>query len=151
MRIAADILDTVIDLPFLNRCLFRTVPFHKLKLHALGVNKAKLYEFGRIAISYITLEEIASCGATNEDTEGIIDSIRDIDTVEVAAMLRESEDGQIRVSLRGKTCADVSKIATQLGGGGHRLAAGCTMQPPIEEAAEQILVLAKELLHGICE
>ncbi|MBA4347516.1 MAG: DHH family phosphoesterase [Clostridiales bacterium] len=151
MRIAADILDTGIDLPYLNRCLFRTVPFHKLKLHALGVRKAKLYEFGRIAISYITLGEIASCGATNEDTEGIIDSIRDIDTVEVAALLRESEDGLIRVSLRGKTCADVSKIATQLGGGGHRLAAGCTMQPPIEQAADQILALAKELLHGICE
>ena len=151
MRIAADILDTGIDLPFLNRLLFRTVPFHKLKLHALGVNKAKLYEFGRIGISYITLEDIASCGATTEDTEGIIDSIRDIDSVEVAALLRESEDGLIRVSLRGKSCADVSQIATKLGGGGHRLAAGCTMQPPIEEAAEQILTLAKELLHGICE
>lgn len=151
MRIAADILDTGIDLPYLNRCLFRTVPFHKLKLHALGVNKAKLYEHGRIGISYITMEEIASCGATNEDTEGIIDSIRDVDTVEVAAFLRESEDGMIRVSLRGKTCADVSKIATRLGGGGHRLAAGCTMQPPIEEAAEQILALAKELLLGTCE
>lgn len=151
MRIAADILDTGIDLPFLNRSLFRTVPFHKLKLHALGVNKAQLYEYGRIGISTITLADIASCGATNEDTEGIIDSIRDIDTVEVAALLRESEDGQIRVSLRGKTCADVSKIAVQFGGGGHRLAAGCTMQPPIEDAAEQILTLAKELLHGICE
>ena len=151
MRIAADILDTGIDLPYLNRCLFRTVPFHKLKLHALGVNKAQLYEYGRIGISYITLEEIASCGATNEDTEGIIDSIRDIDTVEVAALLRESEDGLIRVSLRGKTCADVSKIATQLGGGGHRLAAGCTMKPPIEQAAVQILALAKELLLGSCE
>ncbi len=151
MRIAADILDTGIDLPLLNRLLFRTVPFHKLKLHALGVNKAKLYEFGRIGISYITLEDINSCGATTEDTEGIIDSIRDIDSVEVAALLRESEDGLVRVSLRGKSCADVSQIATKFGGGGHRLAAGCTMQPPIEEAAEQILTLAKELLHGICE
>ncbi|MEN6635957.1 MAG: bifunctional oligoribonuclease/PAP phosphatase NrnA [Clostridiaceae bacterium] len=151
MRIAADILDTGIDLPLLNRSLFRTVPFHKLKLQALGINKAQLYEYGRIGISTITLADIELCGATNEDTEGIIDSIRDIDSVEVAALLRESEDGQIRVSLRGKTCADVSKIAVQFGGGGNRLAAGCTMQPPIEDAAEQILTLAKELLHGICE
>lgn len=151
MRIAADLLDTGIDLPFLNRSLFRTVPFHKLKLHALAVSKAQLYEYGRISISTITLADIASCGATNEDTEGIIDSIRDIDSVEVAALLREGEDGLIRVSLRGKTCADVSKIAVQFGGGGHKLAAGCTMNPPIEEAAEQILALAKELLHGICE
>lgn len=151
MRIAADILDTGIDLPYLNRCLFRTVPFPKLKLHALGVTKAKLYDYGRIAISYITLEDIASCGATSEDTEGIIDAIRDIDSVEVAALLRESDDGLVRVSLRGKTSADVSKIATRLGGGGHKLAAGCTMSPPVAEAAEQILGFAIELLHGVSE
>ncbi len=150
MRIAADILDTGIDLPYLNRALFRTVPFNKLKLHAHAVEKTQLYEYGRIGVSYLTLKEIQSCGATNEDTEGIIDSIRDVDTVEVAALLRESEDGQIRVSLRGKSCADVSKIAIKFGGGGHRLAAGCTLQPPIERAAEQILESAVELLRGPC-
>ncbi len=151
LRIAADLLDTGIDLPHLNRGLFRTIPFHKLKLQALTVDKTKLYEYGRIGVSFITLEDIRSCGATSEDTEGIIDSIRDIDSVEVAALLRESEDGTVRVSLRGKSSADVSKIATQFGGGGHRLAAGCTMKPPIEEAAEQILNSARTLLFDARE
>ena len=73
---------------------------------------------------------------------------RDIDTVEIAALLRESDDGLIRVSLRGKSSADVSKIATRFGGGGHRLAAGCTMQPPIDQAYNQILECAKQLLLG---
>lgn len=150
LRIAAELLDTGIDLPYLNRCLFRTVPFHKLKLHALAVSKTQLYEYGRIGISFLTKDEIQQCGATGEDTEGIIDAIRDIDTVEVAALLRESDDGQIRVSLRGKSSADVSRIAVQFEGGGHRLAAGCTMKPPIEEATAKILECAKELLHGEC-
>jgi len=150
LRIAAELLDVGIDLPYLNQKLFRTVPFHKLRLHALAVTKAQLYEYGRIGISMLTLEEISSCGASAEDTEGIIDNIRDIDTVEVAALLRESDDGQVRVSLRGKSCADVSKIATKFGGGGHKLAAGCTMKPPLEDAAAQILESAKELLHGEC-
>ncbi len=149
LRIAAELLDTGIDLPFLNRCLFRTVPFHKLKLHSLAVSKTQLYEYGRIGLSFITQEEMRSCGATGEDSEGIIDAIRDIDTVEVAALLRESDDGLIRVSLRGKSSADVSKIAVLFGGGGHRLAAGCTMKPPIDLAYEEILKRAKELLHGV--
>ena len=148
LRIAAELLDTGIDLPFLNRSLFRTVPFHKLKLHSLAVSKTQLFEYGRIGISFITQEEMLSCGASGEDTEGIIDSIRDIDTVEIAALLRESDDGLIRVSLRGKSSADVSKIATRFGGGGHRLAAGCTMQPPIDQAYQQILECAKQLLLG---
>ena len=148
LRIAAELLDTGIDLPLLNRCLFRTVPFHKLKLHSLAVSKTQLFEHGRIGISFVTQEEMLSCGASGEDTEGIIDSIRDIDTVEVAALLRESEDGLIRVSLRGKSSADVSKIATLFGGGGHRLAAGCTLQPPIDTAFGQILESARQLLLG---
>ncbi|MPM73706.1 Bifunctional oligoribonuclease and PAP phosphatase NrnA [bioreactor metagenome] len=148
MRIAADILDTGIDLPYLNRCLFRTIPFHKLKLHALAVSKTQLFEYGRIGISFITMDEIQSCGATNEDSEGIIDSIRDIDSVEIAAFLRESEGGLIRVSLRGKSSADVSRIATRFGGGGHKLAAGCTLEASVESAFGQILDAAKELLVG---
>lgn len=150
LRIAADLLDTGIDLPYLNRCLFRTVPLRKLKLQAVAVNKAQLYEHGRIGISFITQEEMHACGATGEDSEGVIDLIRDVDSVEIAAFLRESDDGLVRVSLRGKSSADVSCIALRFGGGGHRLAAGCTMQPPIEQAAAQILDSAKELLHGDC-
>ncbi len=150
LRVTAELLDAGIDLPDLSRRLFRTVPFKKLKLQALAVDKAKLYENGRIGIAYVTLDEIASCGAKAEDTEGIIDVIRDIDSVEIAVFLRESEDGTVRASLRGKTCADVSEIATRYRGGGHRLAAGCTLRPPVEDAAETMLAAAKEQLKKDC-
>ncbi|MEG1524064.1 MAG: bifunctional oligoribonuclease/PAP phosphatase NrnA [Clostridia bacterium] len=148
LRNAAELLECGIDLPYLNRMVFRTVPFHKMRLHGLAIMKTELYERGRIGISMLTEEDLKSCGATGEDMEGIIDSIRDIDTVEIAAMLRESSDGLIRVSLRGKSAADVSKIAVRYGGGGHKLAAGCTMQPPIADAASKILTNAMEILHG---
>ena len=148
MRIAADLLETGIDLPYLNRSLFRTVPYHKMRLHGLAIMKTELYEHGRIGMACLSAEDMHSCNAVSEDTEGIIDSIRDIDTVEVAAILREGEDGLIRVSLRGKTAADVSRIALRYGGGGHRLAAGCTLDPPLNQAAEKILNAAMELLHG---
>lgn len=150
LRVTAELLDAGIDLPDLSRRLFRTVPFHKLRLQALAVDKTKLYANGRIGIAYVTLSEIASCGAKAEDTEGIIDLIRDIDSVEIAAFLRESEDGAVRVSLRGKTCADVSKIATRYQGGGHRLAAGCTLRMPIADAADAILNASEALLKEGC-
>ena len=147
LRIAAELLETGIDLPYLNRMLFRTVPFHKMRLHGLAIMKTELYEHGRIGIARLTRDDMRICGATGEDTEGVIDSVRDIDTVEIAALLREDDDGKIRVSLRGKSYADVSRIATQFGGGGHRLASGCTLEPPIGDAAERILRAAGELLH----
>lgn len=148
LRIAAELLETGIDLPYLNRMLFRTVPQHKMRLHGLAIMKTELYEHGRIGISTLTREDMASCGAAGEDTEGVIDNVRDIDTVEIAALLREDDDGQIRVSLRGKSSADVAKIAVLYGGGGHKLAAGCTLAPPIDLAASRILQAATALLHG---
>jgi phosphoesterase RecJ-like protein len=150
LRVAAELLDAGIDLPELSRRLFRTIPFNKLKLQALVIDKTALYENGRVGVAYVTLDEIASCGAKAEDTEGIIDLIRDIATVEIAVFLRESEDGAIRVSLRGKTCGNVSKIATQYQGGGHRLAAGCTLNMPIAQAAETMLAAAKKQLQEDC-
>lgn len=148
LRIAAELLDTGIDLPALNRLIFRTIPLHKMKLLGLAITKTRLYETGRVGISTLTLSDMRLCGATAEDTEGVIDSIRDIDTVEVAALLRQGEDGDIRVSLRGKRFADVSVIATSFGGGGHRLAAGCTLHCSMEEASERILAAASKLLRA---
>ncbi len=147
LRIAAELLETGVDLPYLNRMLFRTVPFHKMRLHGLAIMKTELHDGGRIGITTLTQEDMHACGATGEDAEGVIDSVRDVDTVEVAAILREDPNGRIRVSMRGKSFADVSRIATRFGGGGHKLAAGCTLAPPIGDAAGKILDAARELLH----
>lgn len=141
-RIAAALLECGIDLPALNRLLFRTVPYRKLLLRARMTASCNLYANECIAISTVTRRDLIACGATEEDCEGLIDDLRDIETVEIAAILRESSDGTVRVSLRGKQNADVSKIALQFGGGGHRLAAGCTMHIPIAEAEAAVLEAA---------
>jgi phosphoesterase RecJ-like protein len=99
-------------------------------------------------MSLLTQADMRACEATSEDTEGIIDSIRDIDTVEVAVLLRESTDGLVRVSMRAKSAVDVGEIAVSLGGGGHRLAAGCTLDMPIEAAADLMRARIEAALSG---
>ena len=148
LRIAAELLEAGIDLPELNRLIFRTKPLQKVKLLGRAIDTAEIHADGRISICALSKKDFADCGAAGEDTEGVIDSLRDIDTVEIAALLREDEDGSIRVSLRGKRSADVSKIASEFGGGGHRLAAGCTMHMPLSGAKDTILAAAKKLLAG---
>lgn len=146
LRIAAELLETGIDLPELNRLLFRTTPLNKVRLRGRAIDRMKLYADGKICFCALSLKDFAACGATNEDTEGVIDSLRDIDTVEIAALLHEDTDGSIRVSLRGKRVSDVSAVAASFGGGGHRLAAGCTLHTPMDEAAETILKACEKLL-----
>lgn len=75
-----------------------------------------------------------------DSTEGFIDEIRVIDTVDVAFLITEKAPNVCRVSMRSKG-VDVSKVAAKLGGGGHVRAAGCTLKTTLADA-EKILVAA---------
>lgn len=149
-RIAAELLEAGIDLPELNRNLFRTVPLRKTKLLGRVISNMKLSADGLVAVSALSRADMDACGANGEDTEGIVENLRDIETVEVAALLRESPEG-IRVSLRGKRYADVSRIALAFSGGGHKRAAGCTIHEPLKDAESKVLRAAERLIaeaHG---
>ena len=77
---------------------------------------------------------------TFDSTEGFIDEIRVIETVDVAFLITEKAPNVCRVSMRSKG-VNVAQIADKLGGGGHIRAAGCTLKTTLAEA-EKILVAA---------
>ena len=114
---------------------------------ALG--RLTLSEEARVATLYVTKDDMAETGATMPDLEGIVDYARSLVTVEIALFAVETEEG-VRISLRSKG-ADVSSIAADFGGGGHKVAAGFTlMQRDLHETIAIILQKIKTsgLLHG---
>ncbi|MBQ3444707.1 MAG: bifunctional oligoribonuclease/PAP phosphatase NrnA [Selenomonadaceae bacterium] len=101
-----------------------------------ALNTLKIYYGNKVAgmtLDYATVSKFDS-------TEGIIDEIRVIDTVDVAFLISERAPNVCRVSMRSKD-VDVAKIAARLGGGGHIRAAGCTLKTTLKDA-EKILVEA---------
>jgi len=79
-------------------------------------------------------------GVLPEDNEGLIDYIRAIEGVTVAAFFEEMPEGKIRISLRSKSPKiSVSKICGQFGGGGHTLAAGARISGLLAEVEEKVL------------
>jgi phosphoesterase RecJ-like protein len=79
-------------------------------------------------------------GAQPEDNEGLIDTIRAIEGVVVAAFIEELPEGKVRISLRSKDPKiDVSKICARYGGGGHTLAAGARIAGPLATVEETVL------------
>ena len=132
-RTAAELLAYGIDLPEINRILFREMRVAKAKMIAYALTNAELTPegLGIVAIPKAVLNEY---GASKYDCEGLIDLLRDIDTVEAACLLRESSDGTVRVSMRSKRSCDVAAVAQKFGGGGHQRAAGCTLELPLNEA-----------------
>ena len=131
----AKVMESGFDLPEANRELFRSVSLRKTRLQALALTNAEILRDGRAALSAVSLTDMAACDASSEDGDGIVDALRDIETVEIACYLREESAQKVKASLRAKGSRSVSALARKYAGGGHDQAAGCTLQLPLHEAA----------------
>ena len=122
-----------------------------LRLEARAIAGAQVVAGGRALVATLQQGDYAAVGAGEEETEGIVDSLRAVGGVEVAALVKEQSRGpRVRVSLRSNSC-DVSEIAALNGGGGHRLAAGFSSDDGPEEVTAWLSSeLEKRLLTASC-
>jgi bifunctional oligoribonuclease and PAP phosphatase NrnA len=141
-RLAAELVEAGVDVHRVFQGIYESVDFAKLKLLARALDRPQVYEGGRLVISYLLRTDFNELGVGEEYAEGIIDYLRSVDGAEMAATIREPPeppDAQRRVSLRASSDElDVSAIARQRGGGGHRQAAGFSSPESIDEIAEFI-------------
>jgi len=137
LRLAAELVEAGADVHGIFRHVYETVQFAKLKLLARALDRAQLYEGGRLLISFLLRSDFKDAGAVEPYSEGIIDYLRQAEGAELVALIREppTDGGPThRVSLRSsKDEVDVSAIARQRGGGGHRQAAGFSSEQPVEQ------------------
>jgi phosphoesterase RecJ-like protein len=94
---------------------------------------------GQIIWAHITAQDFRALGATDQDTEGIVNYVRGVRGAEVGILFREMETGKIRVSLRSRASVNVAEIAARFGGGGHRMASGCTFDGPLADAEQAVV------------
>jgi bifunctional oligoribonuclease and PAP phosphatase NrnA len=139
-RVAAELIDAGVDVDDTYRRLYEHVPIEKLRLVARALEKIERYCGGRLVVSYITAEDYAATGSGEEMTEGVIDHLRSIDGIKVAAVIRDvgSRGRSARkASLRSSEGdVDVSAIARAQGGGGHKRAAGFSTDLELPELVE---------------
>jgi phosphoesterase RecJ-like protein len=143
LRLAAELVEAGADVHKIFQDVYESVQFAKLKLLARALERAEIYEGGRLVISYLLRGDFAEVGAAEPYSEGIIDYLRAVEGADMAALIREPPRGDAparRVSLRASADElDVSKIARASGdGGGHRQAAGFSSSESIEEITEFI-------------
>ncbi len=137
--IAADLIKAGIDTSDININLYQRKSFERTRLLIDVVKDMEMYFNNKLGMASVTQELLMSNNAKLEDSEGIISFIRDIDSVEVACILKEIDEKEIKISLRSKKEIDVSKICAKFDGGGHKRAAGCTLYMGIDEAKKLIL------------
>ncbi len=142
LRLAAELVEAGVDVHRVFQGIYESVEFAKLKLLARALERAQVYDGGRLVISYLLRDDFHELGVGEEYAEGIIDYLRSVEGAEMAATIREPPeppDAPRRVSLRASSDEiDVSAIARQRGGGGHRQAAGFSSPESIEQIVEFI-------------
>lgn len=119
-----------------------------LKLLAPVLESLEVHFDGRAATMEITREMLERTGGSFTDSEGFVDYAASIDDVELVALFREIEPEKIRISLRSKNEHDVSRLAETYGGGGHRKAAGLTMESDLAVARKIIIDSFGDMLNG---
>lgn len=125
--ICAELASDGLDTSAVAERVSNTRSYPGTKLIGIFIRHMTLHCDNRVGISYVMHSDIVNTGGKTSDCEGLVNYARDIDTVEVAAFIREIGRNKFKASLRSKSAVDVSEIAQRHGGGGHPRAAGCVL------------------------
>ncbi len=149
-QVAGELVKRGANLGLICNQVYNSYPLSRVKLLGHVFNSFRLEHDNQIGYFWLRPEDFVRTGATVEDTEGLIDHIRAIETVVVACVFEAVGRQLTRISLRSKTEAvDVNVIAAKFGGGGHKAAAGARIDGDPESIQNQVLNAIKEALNAV--
>lgn len=137
--LSARLLELGGDINLVSEEIFHRKPLSSARLLGFMLEQMSLESNDRIAYSVLDLQDFEATGARDEDTEGFVNELLSIRTVQIAALIREPRRGRIRISLRSRGEFDIAEVARTFGGGGHRNAAGCAFDATPEEAVRDLV------------
>lgn len=135
---ASNLMEKGIDTSLIAKKCYDNKPKSMITFQADIVSKAKFAFDDKVAYAIITSSDMEKFNVKNEHTEGIAETLRSIKTVDISILLKENEEKITKVSLRSKTI-DLTPVVEKFNGGGHRMAAGCTIRKPAKVAIELLL------------
>ena len=132
----------------LNQELFETNTLGRLRMQAWIVDNMKLIRDGQMAIVAIPKAVEEEIGVTQDDMDNISSFPRTVAGVCMAATLRETADGDTKISVRAVPGYDATLVTTQFGGGGHKGAAGASLEATLEQTVELVSQALMEVVNG---
>lgn len=139
MKIAAAMLEFGADPWLVTENVYESFAYQRLKLLGAVLDGMERSGDGRVAWVVVTDELFCQTGTTAEDTDSFINFVRSVKGVEVAVLFRQTGEAQYKLSLRSKGRIDLSGLAQSFGGGGHKNAAGGTMNGTLEEVKRKVI------------
>lgn len=147
LRAAAELLEAGADNRALNLRFFRRISRARMQLEGMIYSGMGFYHDGLVTVAIITRDMLRETGATEEDLDDLAGLAGKAENSILSITIRERPDGSSRVSARSNPEISSSELCAVFGGGGHAMAAGCTIQAPPEKAREMLLAVVDELMR----
>lgn len=137
LRVGAALLEAGAPID-LNRTLFMKKRRSRLELEGRIIESLEYFEDGEACIGTVRLADLSECGTTEADMEDIASVSGQVEGVELSITLRETASDRWKVSVRTGRYANANAVCSEFGGGGHGMAAGCTLEGPEDEVRRRL-------------
>lgn len=144
LRASAELIDAGAQPGVISEHLYERWKKNRFDLLALCLGTLEIRD--AIALIHVTADMFKKTGTVEADTENFANVPRTIDSVAISALIRETDDGRWKVSMRSKGQANVAKIAAAYGGGGHRNAAGFRIKTDLLTLKKALFAAGRNVL-----
>ena len=146
LRLGADLVQLGADPGWIALKSYKSRSVSRMRLEALAVSAVHDELEGRLIWSEITQAMLSEVNAAMDESEGVIDQLQSIDTMQLAILLKEHGPELTRVSVRSRDPYDATDVCRPFGGGGHQRAAGAEVRESLEVARGRVLDVARRIL-----
>ncbi|MEQ8787328.1 MAG: DHH family phosphoesterase [Pirellulaceae bacterium] len=138
-RVGAKLIEAGANPPHIYGELYERDSLGRVRLRGEVLTRITLEHDGRLGYTYVLNDDFARLDALPSDTEDLINLVLGVAGTEVAVIFIELASGGLKVSFRSRCALDCSQLSQQFGGGGHKAAAGATIQGTLDEVRDQVL------------
>ncbi|HYE60024.1 MAG TPA: DHH family phosphoesterase [Candidatus Kapabacteria bacterium] len=148
LAIAGDLVKRGGDINLIKGAIFKDKTVNTLKLWGTILSRLAKHEEHNVVYTYLKQHDLTVHNVSEQEVEGVANFMNNLQEGRAALILKELPDGKVKGSFRTtRNDTDVAKIAKKLGGGGHKKAAGFTIDGTIENALEKIWEAIR--IHGL--
>jgi len=148
LRVAGALLERGVDPESIYASVYASAPEGRVRLTAEVLGTLVVEPEHGLAWVTVPPDALQRHRATADDLDGIVEYPRSIAGVRLALLFRQLANGKVKVSFRSVGDVDVAELAHRFGGGGHRKAAGASLEGTLASAQEHVLAAAREYLNG---
>ena len=121
------------------RAVYDSSTLGRLRQMGAVLHNLELEAGGRLGLAHLSLKLLEDTGSTHEDSDGVINLPLTVKEIQAVAFFKEIAPDDYRISMRSKGAVDVNRVAGTFGGGGHKNAAGCSINGPYADVRAKLL------------